>query len=332
MKRKMKRIAALALAVCVCLTWTAAVPGTAEAKTKKLSASYVTLAQGGSKTVRLSYGSGKWKIKNAGVARLTGKTKRSVKVLPKKPGTTVLVCRSGGKTLKCKIRVLNKKKGKLRDDRMPAVIVGKTQKIGGYLDDGMKVSRIKYDTKRAKVTRKQSGNELTLYVKGKKAGKLDLTIYYNTGQYEPVRLHVVPGFRGGKSVANTKANYRKWRRAWVKNAVTQDMTTWEIIDAVGYMISSGKYASAGTNDGRSLWYTGKGTCVSGAKMLRDFLTDLGISSKVRFAGGDGAAVDAFGYTVSFGSGHKNVKVRFNGRTYIMNPQPGFPWPVGIIKK
>ncbi len=327
----LKRIAVLMLAVCIMCSLTAA-PQPAWAKAKKLSASYVTLVQGGSKTVKLSAGSGKWSVKNAKIVRLTSKKKRSVKVLPKKPGMTVLVCKVGGKKLTCKVRVLNKKKGSLRDNRMPAVIVGKTQTIGGTLDDGMKVSRLKYDTSRAKVTRSQSGNDLTLKVRGKKAGKFKLEIYYNTNEYEIVTLHIVPGFRGSKKVANTKTNYRKWRRAWVKNAVTQDMTTWEIIDAVGYLISSGKYAYYGSNDGRWLWYGGKGTCVSGAKMMNDFMKDLGISCRVRFAGGDGGTVDAWGYYVSFGSGHKNVKIRFNGRTYIMNPQPGFSWPIGIVKK
>ena len=336
MKVIASRAAAVLLAVCVCLSgvvcWPLLTQESAAAKTKKLSASYVTLVQGGSKTVKLSAGSGKWKIRDTKIAAIKSKKRRSVKVVPRKPGTTVLVCKSGSSKLKCTIRVLNKKRGKLMENRLPAVIVGKTQTISGDLDEGMKVSRLNYDTKRARVTRSQRGTELTLKVKGKKAGRFKLEVYYNTGEYEIVTLHIVPGFRGGKSVANTKANYRKWRRAWVKNAVTQDMTTWEVIDAVGYLISSGKYASVGNNNGRTLWYTGKGTCVSGAKMMNDFMKDLGISSKVRFAGGDGGTTDAFGYYVSFGSGHKNTKIWLAGNKYILNPQPGFPWPIGIIRK
>jgi hypothetical protein len=48
-----------------------------------------------------------------------------------------------------------------------------------------------------------------------------------------------------------------------------------------------------------LWYGGNGTCVSGAKMMNDFMKDLGIRCKVHFAGNDGGAVDIYGYNFMY---------------------------------
>ncbi len=320
------------LALCVCFSFTAVMPQTAQAKTKKLSYSYVRLVKGGAKTITLSSGSGKWSVKDSSIVKLKNKKKKSVRVVAKKKGKTVLVCKSGKKTLKCTVKVITAKKGKVTDNRMPAVIKGKTASLTAQLDDGMKITKTVYDTSRAKVTYKHGKNDtVTLKVKGKKTGSLKLDVYYNTNEMETVTLHIMPGFRGSKSVKNSKKNYKKWRKEWIKCAAKQDMTSWEVIDAVGYLISSGKYGYYGSSNGQNLWYSGKGTCVSGAKMMNDFMKDLGVPSKVRFAGNDGTAVDIYGYTVGFGSGHKNVRIKFGG-TYIVNPQPGFPWPYGIIKK
>ena len=110
------------------------------------------------------------------------------------------------------------------------------------------------------------------------------------------------------------------------------MSTWEIIDAVGTLISTGRYSMKGGATGLQLWYGGNGTCVSGAKMMNDFMKDLGVKCMVHFAGNDAFPVDIYGYNVGYGSGHKNVRVTLGGKRYELNPQPGIPWPLGTVRR
>ena len=111
--------------------------------------------------------------------------------------------------------------------------------------------------------------------------------------------------------------------------VSADMTTWQIVHAIGYLISTGKYSLKGGADGKQLWYGGNGTCVSGAKMMHDFMKDLGIKSKIHFAGKMAAGKDIYGFTVFYGSGHKNTWIKLGGKFYELNPQPAMYWPIGI---
>ena len=110
------------------------------------------------------------------------------------------------------------------------------------------------------------------------------------------------------------------------------MSTWEIIDAIGALISTGKYSTKGGATGMQLWYGGNGTCVSGAKMMNDFMKDLGVSSKIHFMGNKGRSVDIFGYNAMYASQHKNTWVTLGGKRYELNPQPGMMWPLGIVKR
>ena len=113
---------------------------------------------------------------------------------------------------------------------------------------------------------------------------------------------------------------------------SEDMSTWEIIDAIGKLIASGKYSNKGGVSGIQLWYGGNGTCISGAKMMDDFMSDLGISCKVHFAGKDTGPTDIFGNRIFYNSQHKNVRITLKGKKYELNPQPEFPWPIGTVKR
>ena len=114
--------------------------------------------------------------------------------------------------------------------------------------------------------------------------------------------------------------------------VSADMTTWQIIDAIGTLISTGKYSSKGGATGMQLWYGGNGTCISGATMMDDFMGDLGITSKVHFMGNSGGSTDIYGYGIFYGTQHKNTWIKLGGKRYELNPQPGMAWPIGIVKR
>ena len=114
--------------------------------------------------------------------------------------------------------------------------------------------------------------------------------------------------------------------------VSSGMSSWEIVDAIGKLIASGKYSSKGGATGMQLWYGGNGTCVSGAKMMHDFMNDLGIRSRVHFAGKDKGPRDIYGNYMQYNKGHKNIYITMGGKTFEVNPQPGVPWPIGTVAR
>ena len=67
-------------------------------------------------------------------------------------------------------------------------------------------------------------------------------------------------------------------------------------------------------------------------MMQDFMNDLGIANKVKFMGKAKSGADVFGYTISYASQHKNTWIKLGGKVYELNPQPGFPWPIGTRKR
>ena len=172
-------------------------------------------------------------------------------------------------------------------------------------------------------------------VKALKPGRFNLVINHLNGtetETDTVAYAFINGFRGKSKAGKTDANYRKWRKKTISELVSEDMSTWEIIDAVGTLISTGKYSSSGGVTGMQLWYGGNGTCISGAKMMDDFMSDLGIKCKVHFAGNDKSPTDIYGYRIFYANQHRNVRVTLGGRTYELNPQPEVPWPIGTVKR
>ena len=345
--KKFKKIIAAILIVSVSMTGTMALTtDTAAAKsTPKLSKKSVLIAKGGRQTIKLKSGSGKWKIQNPKVAKIKKKSKKSVTIVPVKAGKTVLTCKSGGKTLKCQVKVLNNKVGKVKQEINPEgtrpMCVGETASYTAGLPAGISLKDWKANSKLAKVTVKTKpdpdtgGTLLTIKLKARKPGreKVRLTFLENGDTAsQTLAITIIGGFRGKTKAAKTEKNYKKWRKKTITTMAKSDMSTWEIIDAIGHLISTGSYGSKGGTNGMQLWYGGNGTCVSGAKMMNDFMKDLGIKSKVRFMGDKANKKDIYGYTIMYMSQHKNTWIKLGGKQYELNPQPGKQWPIGIIAR
>lgn len=315
---------------------------TVEAKAApKLSAKSVTIAKGGKQTIKLKNGKGNWTIEGNGVAKIKSKTKESVTIAPVKAGNTVVKCKVGKKTLTCKVKVLNNKIGGTEDMYFPAVIVGKTFSHSFTLPEGVSYKGNECDSKSGKLTVKTEKNNdtgetnVTMNIKALKPGRFKFTLLYMEGDKllgETLNFVFINGFRGKTKVKKTDANYRKWRKKTISTMVKADMSTWEIINAIGSLISSGKYSSKGGATGKQLWYGGNGTCISGAQMMDDFMKDIGIKSKIHFMGDKGGSIDIYGYNMMYMSEHKNTWVTLEGKRYELNPQPGFPWPIGTVKR
>lgn len=338
------RLLSLALAACLCFTAAFSMSAvTADAKAKPaLSATSVKIAMGGSKKITLKNAKkGKWTIENNGVAVIKKKAAKYVTIKPLKAGTTTLTCKAGKKTLKCRIRVLNNKIGKtpsLEDPDHFVALVGEQAILSFEVDKSVTGISKSYDKTKAKVTSSFDSSEhyITIKIKAKEPGLLILTLNckYSDGSKgsEDLRFVVINGFRGSESVKKTDRNYRKWRKKTISTMVSADMTTWEIIDAIGTLICCGKYSGKGGVSAKQLWYGGNGTCISGAKMMNDFMKDIGISSKIHFMGKSRGPTDIYGYKLYYASQHKNTWIKLGGKRYELNPQPESEWPIGIVKR
>ncbi len=338
-----KRLLSSFLAIMMCITGALAFSAVSvEAKAApKLSAKTITIAKGGKQTIKLKNGKGKWSIQGNGVAKIKSKSKTSVTITPIKAGSTTVTCKVGKKALKCKVKVLNNTIGDVDDMYFPAVIVGKSFKYSFTLPEGVTYKGADYDKSVGKLTVKTEPiadtgeTKVTMNTKAYKPGRFNFCLHYQeNGEAlrDPGHFVFVNGFRGKAKAKKTDANYKKWRKKTISSMVDADMTTWEIVNAVGSLISSGKYGTKGGVSAKQLWYGGNGTCVSGALMMDDFMKDLGINSKVKFMGNKGGSVDIYGYSIMYMSQHKNTWIRLGGKRYELNAQPGGMWPIGTVKR
>ena len=349
MKHILKKSISLILIAVMCLSGVIFLsPQQADAlskgnKTPKLSASSVFLAKGGSRTITLKNGKGNWSVAGSGIVKIKKKTKKAITVTPVKPGTATIICRCGKRKLKCKVKVLNERIGDPEKDLRYGAVVGQSWSFDITLPEGITLAKPTYDPDIGKVTVSSGKTDSdtgetvsTIKIKALKPGRFTLGINCTDGKEVREALVVnyafINGFRGKTKVKKTEANYRKWRTKTINSLVTSDMSSWEIIDAIGMLISTGKYGLKGGANGMQLWYGGNGTCVSGAKMMDDFMKDLGIRCKVHDARYDAPGTDIFGYSIMYGAQHKNVRVTLGGKKYELNPQPGLAWPYGTIRR
>ena len=86
--------------------------------------------------------------------------------------------------------------------------------------------------------------------------------------------------------------------------------TWYVNTNFGY----GKASSA-----FDVLKKGRGTCVSGNKLLAEILKAMGFKAKVRFAAHDN--MSRYPSNIMFMSDHHNVKVTINGKTYFVDGTP-----------
>ena len=314
------------------------------------------IAKGGKKTIKLTNGKGKWSIKNKGIVKVQKKSGKYITIKPIKAGRTVVACKTKEKTLKCKVPVINNKIWKSKNDRFPpihnpydensdnqiqsTIIVGTFLPINIALPKGVTVSSVKCNEKKVKTryTTKMHNDgtsTLGLDVLAIKPGKTTVTVNYvseGKREYQKIDFSLIYGFRGTANVKKTESNYRKWRRRVISSIASNNISTWEMINAIGCLISTGKYSTKGGTTGMQLWYGGNGTCASGAKMMNDFMKDIGVSSKVHFAGNDKTSIDIYGYHIPYIRQHKNTWIKLGGERYELNCQPEQPWPIGIVKR
>ena len=302
-----------------------------------LSATSLTLAKGGSHQIKLKKGKGKWSVSGSSIIGVAKKTDKYITVTPKKAGTAKVTCKVGKKSYTCTVRVINNRIGNPKDEFGYAMVVGQPMTLNAEMPNGLSITKKSYDSKRAKLTisSERVSDEYTMVnitIKALKPGRFKLHLEYSDGSIEDATFLFIKGFRGSTKVSKNSANYAKWRHSIISSMVSSDVSSWEIIDAIGTLISTGKYGSKGGATGMQLWYGGNGTCVSGAKMMDDFMKDLGIKSKVHFAGKSGGATDIYGYSIMYMSQHKNTWVTLGGKTYELNPEPGASWPFGTVAR
>jgi hypothetical protein len=233
------------------------------------------------------------------------------------------------------VKVLNNSVGNPRTQFDFALVVGQQEYWKYDMPNGMKLKSTTYDKKKGKVTVAVSGKTVKITVKALKPGRFTVkNVLVRDGEQTNwnIDFAFINGFRGKAKAKKTGANYAKWRAKTINSLVSADMSSWEIVDAVGKLIASGKYSSKGGATGLQLWYGGNGTCISGAKMMKDFMDDLGVTCTVHFAGKDAPTTDIYGYKIYYASQHKNVRVRLGGKRYELNPQPENPWPIGTVKR
>jgi|GEM_PF-2342416 len=344
-----KGILIVLLMISVCMLGTVSLTTEqVEAKAKpKISKKSVFIAKGGSQKITVKGGKAKkWTIQNNGVAKISKKTKKSATIVPVKAGTTVLTCKVKGKKFKCKVRVLNNSVGSTDDlsggkNGHYSLVVGDSWNEGYTAEGPLELQGLEYDANRAKVTHSVSnqsnGNvKLNLTLKALKPGHFDLNARYidhGVQEYDNLgSFTIINGFRGKAKAKKTNKNYKAWRTKTINSMANANMTTWQMVDAIGYLISTGKYSSKGGATGKQLWYGGNGTCVSGANMMNDFMKDLGISSKIHFMGKSRGATDINGYYIMYASQHKNTWIKLGGKRYELNAQPGAWWPVGVVRR
>lgn len=302
---------------------------------KKLSTIYVKVAKGGAKTIKLKKGKGKWSYGSSGVIKFGKMTGNYVTVKPLKAGMETVYCKVGKSTYICMVKVLNNSVGNPRTQFDFALVVGQQEYWKYDMPKGMTLKSTTYDKKKGKVTVSASGKTVKFTVKALKPGRFTVkNVVVQDGKQTNwnISFAFINGFRGKTKAKKTSANYAKWRSKTISSMVSSGMSSWEIVDAIGKLIASGRYSSKGGATGLQLWYGGNGTCVSGAKMMHDFMNDLGIKSKVHFAGKDKGPKDIYGHYMQYNKGHKNIYITMGGKTFEVNPQPGVPWPLGTVAR
>lgn len=302
---------------------------------KRLSTIYVKVAKGGAKTIKLKKGKGKWSLGGSGTIKFGKKTGKYVTVKPLKAGVETVYCKVGKATYICTVKVLNNSVGNPREQFDFALVVGQQEYWKYTMPAGVKLQSTTYDKKKGKVTVSVSGKSVKITVKALKPGRFTVkNVLVQNGEKTNwnINFAFINGFRGKTKVKKTASNYAKWRSKTINSLVSSGMSSWEIVDAIGKLIASGKYSSKGGATGMQLWYGGNGTCVSGAKMMHDFMKDLGIKSKVHFAGKDKGPKDIYGNYMKYNKGHKNIYITMGGKTFEVNPQPGVPWPLGTVAR
>lgn len=289
-----------------------------QVRAASLSSKKITLAYGARKVIKVKGSSKKaaWSISNKEVAVLTSKKAHSAAVVPKHAGSTVVTCKVGGKTLTCKVTVLNSawetsadeisKIGFAFPKKKNSVLVCKEGVHFQYNKSIIRVVTAKNDW----ASTDRDTFPVDVLVIGKKTGTTTLRLSWSNGDSYSMKIISVPGMR--KSGSSSKKAYRSWRKKFIKTVLQKDVSTYQFINALCGIIGCQHYGYKGNGTGYDLWKTGYATCVGGARMVCDFMTDLGIPNKFHFAGKDSPL---------YGKQHYNCHIKINGKKHVIDAQP-----------
>ena len=365
-----KRILAVFTSFCLLFVscWSYSCSDALAKSAPKLSSKSFMLVAGGKQTVKLTGGKGSWSIADESVAKISSSGSDSAVVVPVKAGKTTLSCSVGSRTLSCSVNVLNNEVGSPKDmfgpddpgiymftgmvmemdyvDKSTAANPGISIAMDDddeeydfeedeYEDDDDEagsadepIKAVGHDPNYFSCSEK---NGVTRF-KALHAGKTSIEIVYVSGREQSYPVVIINPLRGKTKVKNTTANYRKWRNKWIKDYMSPDTTTWELIEGIGYLGNSGTYKLTKKKPTPQLfWYKGIGTCASGARLFTDFLKTVGVYSRVHSAKYDWGGEDIFEYNIMYGSDHKNAQIKLGGKKYTINSQPENMWPVGILE-
>lgn len=281
-------------------------PGTVRAAGLSLNKSTISMTRGETRILKVS-GAGKkvtWSY-NKKVLAVKKLSKNKVMISGKKDeAVTEITVKSGKETATCKVEITPASdneitvipKGEKSDFEIPSPI-GKVKEA--YVQN----------SSAAKVVSFKSYN---IVLKGMKPGRALLVFRTENGLFGKI-LHVVD-FDHASSGKKTKAQYKSWRKKWIRENIPPDFSDVDKLMLIASWVNCQKYGNHYT--GYDLWRYGSGTCVAGANMIKDFCKDLGISCKVRYAGKDKVPAGFY-----YGSGHYNCLVKIGKKKYHVNATP-----------
>lgn len=186
-----------------------------------------------------------------------------------------------------------------------------TTKIYSYV--GGKTKLKLSETNGQKVTWKSSNKKIATVdskgnVKGKKTGTCTITATCSKKKYKCT-----------VKVLSDKQYLKTWCKTLGKEIKKGTKSPYEQVIIAAMMISGNlKYGKS--SSAVDALKKGKGTCVSGNKLLVELLKAMGYSSKIRFAAKD--KMSRYPSGIWFGSDHYNVKVTIKKKTYYVDATPG----------
>lgn len=190
--------------------------------------------------------------------------------------------------------------------------LSKKQKKTGYFYKGGKMQLKVPGTSPGKVKWNSSNKRIaTVNKKGrvtaKKVGKTTITGKYKKRVY---KFKVI--------VWSDNEYVRRWAKDWVRQYIDSSYSPFDKVLYAEFFVSN--YLSYGTAKGAlDVLKKGRGTCVSGNRLLVELLKAMGFSAKLRKAVNDD--MSKYPENLIFMSEHHNVKVKINGRYYYVDGTP-----------
>lgn len=192
----------------------------------------------------------------------------------------------------------------------------KTQKMTLILTPGMTQNlysnvpgKVKWKNSNNKVATFSKKNDSTYMIKAKKTGS---TVVKFSAKNYSLQITV--------KVKSKSTFEQAWIKNWIRDNIPKNATAQEKLLIASFFITS-NYSYGSTATATDVIVKGKGTCVSGGKLLVDMLKAMGFkNAQLRFAAKD--KMNRYPSGVVFASQHHNVKVKIKGKTYYVDGTPG----------